>query len=243
MRIKTITDKDTGCRINLSTDRVRNLNFIVGELGAGVVELSDRIQAHLRHGTENGVGLDLVEGRPCDADLVFVFGIGWMRDVLLGRLQFQSVRLHEVVQKANRMLAAIGGVFEHECNLLEQGDRRIFFPRGLAAGPSDVVTLVAMVAAREQVTPCLPLAIVFPQNSLPRFALRVLEVLSKNVEQVLVFASGPLLEFKSFDSIPPDTPIPSSYLSYVSEPGHLSVLDVLEHRGMLGLVWRLGSAA
>ena len=83
------------------------------------------------------------------------------------------------------------------------------------------------------------------QDTDHRFTLKTLEVFSRNVEQMLVFAPEPAFASECFGSIPSDESAPSSYLSCVPELGRpsVSILDVLERRGMLGSVHRLGAAA
>ena len=207
MKIRAIIDDVGGYRISLSTDRTRNLNFITGGNGVGKTRMFGKIKARFQNEeTENGIDLDLTEECGLDADLMFVSDIWRMRDALFRSREFPRGQLREIVQSANRMLSTVGGVFESEDSLLKSSDGRILAPRGLAAGPSAVSTLAALASVKKHTMPGLPVLIDDSLWQTPRFALRTLEMLARNVNQVLIFGQNHEFGYGCFDSIPPDAP-------------------------------------
>ncbi len=191
MRIKTIRNISDDCQISLSTDRTKNINFIVGENTAGKTTLFNKIRSCLSNSEKNsGIELELTEKGDYETDYIFVDSYARIDELLkhLNELGLADDILVDVIKRTERMLQKIHGVFDDKKCLLKLEKGKVIMPTSLAHAPNRILYFAVLIALREQRGVELPLIADCPLLSqYLMFSKRLVQMIADNTAQALFF--------------------------------------------------------
>ena len=191
MRIKTIRNISDDYQISLSTDRTKNINFIVGRPATGKTTLFNKIRSCLSGSEKNGgIELELTEKGDHETDYIFVDSHARIDELLkhLNGLGLADNILVDIIKRTERMLLKIHGVFDYQKCLLKLEKGKAVMPTPLAHAPSRILYFAVLIALREQRGVELPLIADCPLRSqYLMFSKRLVQMIADNTAQALFF--------------------------------------------------------
>ena len=196
----------------LSADDSKNLNFIVGDNGSGKTRTFNDIKSYfLKETTESKIEIKTKDGECKNPDLMFANGEDMDSRNLWVNKKFSDIERAKIEVKANEIL----GKFQKCEGITLRFKNENLIPikydgicACLARTEQTMVFLASLFAIREVVEPNLPMILDNPFHMISqRYRLEIMEMLCKNVNQLLVFLTdesfdGTCLEESSDASIP-----------------------------------------
>ncbi len=190
MKIKTIRNIYEKYEVELSTDDTKNLNFIIDGTSTGQT-LYYKLQSYFMHGRDGRMEIDLIDERNCDLRFMFVDeypDYHELLDYFVG-MKFTG-EFSEISKDANDIFNKM--ILEHGdggLDFLKMEDNHIMIPKSLSTAKSTTAYYALLVAIIRRYRINQPVII----NDFGRWGLKygplILELLSKNVPQVLIFTS------------------------------------------------------
>ncbi len=218
--------------LTLSTDDSKNLNFIIGDNGSGKTRTFNEIKSYfLNQNTCSEIEIKLTNGRVQHPNLMFVGeGDSIIRNLFENK-KFSDEERAKIEVKANEILREFQ-IFEKIASLRFKNEKIIPINKhGLqvmcAASEQHIVFLASLIALIDVIEPNLPLILDGPFHLVSRkYRLKTMEILCKNVNQVLVFLTN--VEFYGVFTESLDAPI-SSVQTFVKEKNMLGSLYFLRN--------------
>ncbi len=188
MKIKKIRNIYEKYEFELSTDDVKNINIILDDTSMGQT-LYYKLQEYFMYGRDGRMEVDLVDERRYDPRFMFVeedLDYHELLDYFVG-MKFTG-EFSEISKDANDMFNKI--IQEHKrggLDFLKMEDGHIMIPKSLSDAESTVAYYALLVAMIKRYRINLPLII----NGFGRWGLKfgplILDLLTENVPQVLIF--------------------------------------------------------
>lgn len=218
-------------KLILSTDDSKNLNFIVGANDSGKTRTFNDIKSYfLKETTESKIEIKTKDGKCKNPDLMFVSeGDSIIRNLFENK-KFSDEERAKIEVKANEILGEFQ-IFE-KITLRFKNEKIIPINKhGLqamcAASEQQIVFFASLIAIRDVVEPNLPLILDAPFHMVSgKYILKIMEILCKNVNQVLVFLS--VVDFYGVSTKNLDATIPSIQ-TFVKEKNMLGSLYFLRN--------------
>lgn len=195
MKIKSITIElfsNSTDQLELSLDKIKNVNFIIGKNSSGKTRMFNMIKSFfVDSNIDNKIQLEKIDNdEKVDVDLLFI-GEDYIEEIkslerFLKNLSSEEINLIEKLTK--EFLSDVGGVFENNFDF-HITDGIVNVNQNLAAGPTIELNYALLTSIRHILAPNHPLIIDdggFSRMT-PNSMHKTIELISTNSEQLLLF--------------------------------------------------------